>query len=77
MATRECVRPGCNSYMCSRKSTEFGYICYDCFDELALLGPTADVAEFMQTKPHRVRAGASVAYFNEVFPRLTLRHDDD
>jgi len=34
MGVMSCSRNGCENIMCSRYSDEFGYICYECFQEL-------------------------------------------
>jgi len=77
MMTRECSRPGCNNYMCSRRSETFGFLCSGCFDDLVRLGPSADIATFMQTQPASDSGytAASEAYFREIFPRLTTPHN--
>ena len=37
MSVMECNRKGCMHIMCRRYSTEFGYICSDCYGELERL----------------------------------------
>ena len=34
MGVMACDRKGCDSIMCDKYSTEFGYICYSCLKEL-------------------------------------------
>lgn len=51
MGVMTCDRKGCDNIMCDLVSTEFGYICNDCFREMKeLLGESAswkDIKSFM------------------------------
>ncbi len=71
MSVLACDRKGCENVMCDRLSHEFGYICYECFDELVKLGVQTDIREFMRSdKGSRAYHNyvASSKYFSEVFP---------
>ena len=46
MGMKSCARKGCESTMCGRFSHKHGYICSDCFAELAAINPSR-VSEFM------------------------------
>ena len=65
MSVLACNRKGCNNIMCDRLSSEYGYLCYDCFHELVNLGVSANIELFMASKP--VNIDASYAYYNEIF----------
>ena len=34
MGVKACRRKGCDNIMCDLYSSNFGYICYDCFEEM-------------------------------------------
>ena len=38
MSVMNCNRKGCKSIMCNLYSSDFGYICWDCYKELLYLG---------------------------------------
>jgi hypothetical protein len=42
-----CDRTGCEGIMCDRHSSDYGYICNDCFNELVGLGHSVNIEEFM------------------------------
>ena len=71
MGVMGCNRNGCESIMCDRYNSNFGYICGDCFAELLTVEPSAmPVAEFMNTeKPEEVNTEANEAYYNALFER--------
>lgn len=54
MGILACDRNGCDNIMCSRYSNYFGYICYDCFQELRDTKNVLTIGDFMQSekKPH-------------------------
>lgn len=45
MGVMECDRRDCENIMCNLYSSEFGYICYECFEELKK--SNLDIATFM------------------------------
>jgi len=47
MGVRACTRKDCTNIMCDRYSTDYGYICDDCFEEL--ISSLVDIEEFMNT----------------------------
>jgi len=47
MGVLACDRKGCENIMCERYSSNYGYICYDCFKELK--GSSQSIKEFMMT----------------------------
>jgi len=67
MGVMGCHRRGCESVMCERYSSKFGYICTGCFDELLALGIHADVAAFMDSERNQDAEEAVFAYFNALF----------
>jgi len=50
MEVCNCYRSGCENIMCSLYSSEYGYICEECFEELVALGPNANIRKFMNTE---------------------------
>jgi len=55
--------------MCDRYSTEYGYICDECFEELVRRGPEANIEEFMSSGKRPNRKEAAEARFSVEFPR--------
>ena len=47
MGVLGCGRQGCENVMCSRYSSEHGYICHDCYDELTTAIYQMDIKTFM------------------------------
>ena len=45
MGVMECSRKGCTNIMCDKYSSDFGYICNDCYNEMVESG--LDVKTFM------------------------------
>jgi len=73
MGVMACDREWCDNVMCDRISDERQeYICQECFDELVHLGPSADLDEFMTSRPRRVAVNISLsrAYFNQIFTEV-------
>ena len=69
MGVLECDRYRCSNIMCDRLSYEYGYICYECFEELIELGINADIKDFMNSKKHtKTSRYTAVEFFSEVFP---------
>ena len=70
MGVLACSRNGCENIMCDRYSSEFGYICYECFEELVNLGVT-DISDFMRTNKSnkwKHENEAILTYYDEIFP---------
>jgi len=69
MGVLPCKREGCEHIMCERYSHDFGYLCWECFNELVGLGVKTDIAAFLREKVAIDRnPDASRAYFDEIFP---------
>ena len=49
MGVMACSRSGCENIMCHMYSSRFGYICWECFNELVKLGPEANIGMFMDS----------------------------
>lgn len=49
MSVLGCDRTGCQNIMCERYSSDHGYLCHKCFEELVALGQDANIEEFMGT----------------------------
>ena len=48
-----CSRGNCQNIMCDRYSSEYGYICDECFEELNYSGPNTNIEEFMSSNINR------------------------
>lgn len=46
MSVLACRRAGCENIMCDRYSTQYGYICEECFEEL--VNSKLSISYFMQ-----------------------------
>lgn len=71
MGTLNCGR--CGDCMSDRYSPEYGYLCYECFEELVASGVDTDIEAFMRAGKRTNKKEAAEAYFNEIFPS---RHED-
>lgn len=49
MGAMGCFRNGCERVMCDRRSSNHGYICDICFDELVDSGIATNIKEFMNS----------------------------
>lgn len=49
MGVMQCSRRGCDNILCDRCSINYGYICYECFEELVNSGMSTDIEDFMNT----------------------------
>lgn len=73
MGAMYCHREGCTNAMCQRYSERYGYICYDCFEELTK-SQTLDIEAFMKTPKENISEKPTVDY-SRVF--RSLDEDDD
>lgn len=67
MSILQCSRNSCESVMCERYSSKYGYICSGCFDELLHLRASANISEFMASERNQDTEEADFAYFNAIF----------
>ena len=56
MGVMGCHRNNCENIMCNLYSSEFGYICYECFEELISLGMDKDIQEFMDSEKKEINS---------------------
>ena len=70
MSVLNCSRKGCDNIMCNRCSRPYGYICYECFEELVESGPETNITAFMASakKEKFINKEAALARFNIEFP---------
>ena len=68
MGVLRCSRDGCDSIMCDRHSSAYGYICNECFEELVLLGPETNTFGFMNSSRQAKNREAARARFEIEFP---------
>jgi len=54
MGVLACYRAGCENIMCDRYSHRYGYICNECFEEIASKGVT-DIQKFMDAPKRTTR----------------------
>lgn len=68
MSTNDCVR--CGDSWCDRRSSEHGWLCERCFQDLVNSGPETNVAEWLK-KPviSSSKIRAAEARFNVEFPK--------
>jgi len=66
MGVIPCDRVGCENIMCSRLSDRYGYLCWECFDELVALG-TTDILSFMMQEPKREEK-PDQDFYEKIFP---------
>jgi len=64
-----CNRTDCESVMCTRYSTAYGYLCDACFNELVHQGPATNITEFLMSSPNHQMREAVEAYFEAIFPQ--------
>ena len=69
MGVMGCSRKGCDNIMCDRYSDDYGYICWECFNELVSSGAETNLSNFMDSYPKRNNEEASEARFNVEFPK--------
>lgn len=76
MGVLACDRSRCENIMCGRYSSNYGYICGSCFDELVRLGPEQNVQEFMDSDQGcNPPLEAIEAFFNHIF--VSRKEDDE
>jgi hypothetical protein len=68
MGVKYCDRANCDNIMCHRYSDIYGYICYECFDELVSTGPATNIKQFMSTPKQEVNLDAAKARYEIEFP---------
>ena len=73
MGVLACNRHSCEKVMCDRYSRKYGYICYECFDELVKLGAFKDIQEFMNTPKveENIYSPSAFEVFDHIFPWKT------
>ena len=71
MGVMECYRKNCKNILCDRYSSTYGYICWECFDELVSLGPKTDIESFMNSVKRPKQKDISFLIFNEEFPAIS------
>jgi hypothetical protein len=68
MGVRECFRANCDNVLCDRYSDVYGYLCYDCFEELIVYGPNTSLKWFMSGGKLTDRTEDAEAKFDAIFP---------
>ena len=75
MGVLNCSRRDCTNVMCDRLSSEHGYICDECFDELVKAGIGTDVHKFMERETdNELNLDAATEYFDGLFPDMGYGH---
>lgn len=67
MGVLACDRKGCKNIMCDRYSPKYGYICWECFNELLEVHSSVTIAEFMESEKGSYNYKESDEYIYEVF----------
>jgi hypothetical protein len=75
MSIKGCFRKGCENIMCDMYSTQFGYICPECFEELITFPQAGinfvEIRRFMDTDKRDVHVDSRV--FNRAFAQGVFR----
>jgi len=66
MGVLRCDRLGCENIMCGRYNLRYGYICWECFEELVALG-TTDIQGFMGQELER-KEKPGQEFYEGIFP---------
>lgn len=61
MGVLNCYRPGCDNIMCDRYSSKYGYLCWECYEEL--VAKKIPVEDFMRS----IKADPDENPYNEEF----------
>lgn len=69
MGVMECSRRCCDNILCERYSSQYGYLCDECFNELVDSGFNTDIAAFMQSTSKRNYGDKDLIYekYNRIF----------
>ena len=75
MGVLACDRDGCKNIMCDRLSYRFGYLCWECFEELCR--SNLDVEVFMQTEVGSIpQSKDRYEEYDQEFPFLELTKNE-
>lgn len=74
MGVLSCNRAGCQNVMCDNISHTYGYLCYECKQEL-LDGGIQDIEQFMGTK--RKKELPYIDWYNFVCNEFKSRYEDE
>ncbi len=66
MGVLPCDRQGCENIMCDRQSGRYGYICWECFEEMVASG-TVDIKGFMGRESEH-KEGPNLEFYQKIFP---------
>lgn len=66
MGVLPCDRAGCENIMCDRLSSRYGYICWECFEDLIDSG-TTDIKEFMG-RELKYEEKPDLEFYEKIFP---------
>lgn len=72
MGVLSCDRNECKNIMCDRLSHKYGYICYECFEELVNSGPTTDIKTFMKSEKNESSEEEAIGRYDKAFPATNL-----
>lgn len=67
MGVLACDRNKCERIMCDYYSSEYGYLCYECLEELSALGVRTDIEAFMHSPKRNENIGDARTYFESIF----------
>ena len=68
MGVMQCDRKGCENIMCDRGSSKYGYICWECYEELEHKKYDMTVAEFMTSPKQDSKYGDYEIDLDKIFP---------
>ena len=75
MGVLACNRRGCDNIMCDRYAVRYGYMCWECFEELENVNSSdfIDISDFMDTEKKDTSSfeekEARKVYLNTIFPK--------
>ena len=67
MGVLPCCRLNCEHIMCDRYSSQYGYLCYECFEELVSCGLHQDIEDFLESPKKEDNHEATYTRFNNIF----------
>ena len=73
MGVLACDRQGCENIMCDYYSHTYGYICYQCLEELKACSGSSSIRQFMETPSTGYKQ--SYEWENYVESEFKCRHE--
>lgn len=74
MSVARCCRTGCGHVLPERYSRNYGYLCYECFEELVSLGPDVDINAFLSSSKRPDQELVARTRFDAEFPKVGRKY---